>query len=133
MLVSKLFSNAASKPVSKPGSISSSMLLKISSTLAASCLLAAVAVTLGASSAAAASPNKAKHAAVAKHGVYRPRVAAYRDPRFTRGVRAQGEYPYIPRNAIRMPGYIFVPGVGILGESCDLPTSSCSNEYRDIQ
>src|ERR1700728_1671924 len=99
------------------------MLLKISSTLAASGLLAAVAVTLGGSS-AAASPNKAKHAAVAKHGVYRPRVAAYRDPRFTRGVWAEGEYPYVPRNAIRMPGYIFVPGVGILGESCDLPTSS---------
>ena len=25
------------------------------------------------------------------------------------------------------------PGVGILGESCDLPTSACPNEYRDIQ
>ena len=32
-----------------------------------------------------------------------------------------------------MPGYTFVPGVGILGESCDLPTSACPNEYRDIQ
>ena len=31
-----------------------------------------------------------------------------------------------------MPGYVFVPGRGILGESCDLPTSACSNEYRDI-
>jgi hypothetical protein len=39
----------------------------------------------------------------------------------------------VPPNAIRMPGYIFVPGVGILGESCDLPTSACSNRYRDIQ
>ena len=44
-----------------------------------------------------------------------------------------GRYGAIPPNAIRMPGYVFVPGVGILGESCDLPTSSCPNEYRDIQ
>ena len=39
----------------------------------------------------------------------------------------------IPPNAVRMPGYTFVPGVGILGKSCDLPTSACSNEYRDVQ
>jgi len=39
----------------------------------------------------------------------------------------------IPPNAIRMPGYTYVPGVGILGESCDLPSSACPNEYRDIQ
>ena len=28
---------------------------------------------------------------------------------------------HVPANAIRGPGYTFVPGVGILGESCDLP------------
>jgi hypothetical protein len=39
----------------------------------------------------------------------------------------------VPPDAIRMPGYTFVPGVGILGASCDLPTSACSNQYRDIQ
>jgi hypothetical protein len=44
-----------------------------------------------------------------------------------------GFLKHIPPNAIRMPGYIFVPGVGILGESCDLPTSACPNRYRDIQ
>ena len=38
----------------------------------------------------------------------------------------------VPPNAIRGPGYTFVPGVGILGESCDLPTSACTNEYRDV-
>ena len=42
-----------------------------------------------------------------------------------------GFLSHIPSNAIRMPGYTFVPGVGILGESCDLPTSACPNEYRD--
>jgi len=39
----------------------------------------------------------------------------------------------VPPNAILGPGYTFVPGVGILGESCDLPTSACTNEYRDVQ
>jgi hypothetical protein len=39
----------------------------------------------------------------------------------------------VPANAIGGPGYTFVPGVGILGESCDLPTSACTNEYRDVQ
>jgi hypothetical protein len=39
----------------------------------------------------------------------------------------------VPPNAIRMPGYTFVPGVGILGESCDLPTSACDNRYRDVK
>jgi hypothetical protein len=40
---------------------------------------------------------------------------------------------HVPGNAISGPGYTFVPGVGILGESCDLPTSACTNEYRDVQ
>jgi hypothetical protein len=40
---------------------------------------------------------------------------------------------HVPANAIRGPGYTFVPGVGILGESCDLPSSACTNEYRDVQ
>jgi hypothetical protein len=44
-----------------------------------------------------------------------------------------GFFAHVPPNAIRMPGYTFVPGVGILGESCDLPTSACSNEYRDVK
>jgi hypothetical protein len=117
-----------------------SMLLKISSMVAANCLLAALAVSVATSGAAAASPNK--HVAVAKHRAHYARtagyrdyagIAAYRDPRFTRRVESDSGYPYIPPNAIRMPGYVFVPGVGILGESCDLPTSSCSNEYRDVQ
>jgi hypothetical protein len=39
----------------------------------------------------------------------------------------------VPPNAIVGPGYTFVPGVGILGASCDLPTSACTNEYRDVR
>jgi hypothetical protein len=30
-------------------------------------------------------------------------------------------------------GYVFVPGHGILGEDCDMPTSTCPNELRDTQ
>jgi len=26
-----------------------------------------------------------------------------------------------------------VPGHGILGEDCNMPTSTCANEYRDIR
>jgi hypothetical protein len=66
--------------------------------------------------------------------------AHHKMDRWTRNVEGvvpyQPEYGFlsrIPSNAIRMPGYTFVPGVGILGASCDLPTSACSNEYRDIQ
>ena len=44
-----------------------------------------------------------------------------------------GFLSHVPPNAIRMPGYTFVPGVGILGESCDLPTSACPNQYRDVR
>jgi hypothetical protein len=44
----------------------------------------------------------------------------------------RGRPPWFLPKAITMPGYVFVPGRGILGESCDLPTSACSNEYRDI-
>jgi hypothetical protein len=43
------------------------------------------------------------------------------------------ETPPIPPNAIVGPGYTFIPGRGIVGESCDMPTSTCSNEYRDVQ
>jgi hypothetical protein len=30
-------------------------------------------------------------------------------------------------------GYVFVPGRGILGEDCNMPTSTCPNEVRDTQ
>jgi len=29
--------------------------------------------------------------------------------------------------------YVFVPGRGILGEDCDMPTSTCPNEVRDTR
>ena len=42
-------------------------------------------------------------------------------------------YVYARPHAFIGPGYVFVPEHGILGESCDMPTSACPNELRDIQ
>jgi len=97
--------------------------------VSASVLALALSMSPGTPGAVAASAVKNKHA-VTTQRVHR----AYAMHR-TRQFRSIDEARYggIPPNAIRMPGYVFVPGVGILGESCDLPTSSCSNENRDIQ
>ncbi len=43
---------------------------------------------------------------------------------------------YVPGAGDRLiygPGYVFVPGHGILDEDCDLPTSTCLNWYRDVR
>jgi hypothetical protein len=112
--------------------------LRVSAALSAAFLLAASAAALSPQSAAAASPYyKGKHAAPVVHRGYYG-YAAYHGPRAVHG----GTLPYgpeygflrqVPPNAIQMPGYTFVPGVGILGESCDLPTSACPNQYRDVK
>jgi hypothetical protein len=109
--------------------------LQISSALSAACLLAAFAVAP--QSAAAVYSYKAKHAAPVVHRGYYG-YAAYRGPRAAHpNTLPYGpEYGFlrqVPPNAIQMPGYTFVPGVGILGESCDLPTSACPNQYRDVK
>jgi hypothetical protein len=106
--------------------------LETSRAFCAGFLLAAAALSLGAQSAAAASH---KHAAPVVRHVHQG-YAAYRSPRFAPPATLPygpeyGFLSHVPPNAISMPGYIFVPGVGILGESCDLPTSACPNEYRD--
>jgi hypothetical protein len=98
--------------------------------------LAAVALSLGGQSAAAASA-KYQRAMPIVHRTH-PLYAPYRRPYFARPQALPygpeyGFLRYVPANAFRMPGYTFVPGVGILGESCDMPTSACTNEYRDVQ
>jgi hypothetical protein len=43
---------------------------------------------------------------------------------------------YVPGDSnqlIHGPGYVFVPGHGILDEDCNMPTSTCPNEYRDVR
>ena len=97
--------------------------------------IASLAMSLVAPATAIAAHNKATklhHLHYTRPGAaYRPRLFAE-----DRALPYRPEYGFLPRvppDAIRMPGYTFVPGVGILGASCDLPTSACSNQYRDIQ
>jgi hypothetical protein len=98
--------------------------------------LAAIVVSLGAQSASAASTD---HRRLGKPLPHRHHLyATDRGPALAppEALPYGPEYGFlrrVPPNAIRGPGYTFVPGVGILGESCDLPSSACSNEYRDIQ
>jgi hypothetical protein len=107
--------------------------LKMPCVLSASLLLAMVAVCLGTQSAVAASYKRSPPVHRVHHA-----YATYRGSRFAHpGTLPYGpEYGFlahVPPNAIRMPGYTFVPGLGILGESCDLPTSACDNRYRDVK
>ena len=106
--------------------------LKTPGVLAVSCLLAAIA----ASPVAAASPNKSGRTLPVAHRFHHLYAYAGSGIAHLAILPRAPEYgflPYVPPNAIGGPGYTFVPGVGILGESCDLPTSACTNEYRDVQ
>lgn len=104
-----------------------------SAVVASGLAIAALVVPLVAGSAASAASATGNEPATRKaHRLHRTYVAHHRH-QVTRYVPEYGGYEHLPPNAIRMPGYVFVPGVGILGESCDLPTSACPNEYRDIQ
>jgi hypothetical protein len=103
------------------------MLPKTSNVFGAALALAVTMVSFGAQSATARALQR-------HHHLY----AMYRGPSFAPPATLPyapeyGFLRHIPANAISGPGYTFVPGVGILGESCDLPTSACTNEYRDVQ
>jgi hypothetical protein len=109
--------------------------LKIAVAFAAA-MLAAFAIVLGPQSAAAAYAKKGQRAAPVVHrGYYGYAATHWPRARYPQTLPYRPEYGFlrsVPPNAIQMPGYTFVPGVGILGESCDLPTSACTNEYRDV-
>jgi hypothetical protein len=107
------------------------MSLNVSHGFCASVLLAALALSLGAQSAAAANANQGRLGKPVPHR-YTHRGASVARPATLPYGPEYGFLRHVPANAIRGPGYTFVPGVGILGESCDLPTSACTNEYRDV-
>ena len=96
------------------------------------------AASIGVHSVAAASVRHTRHAYVS-HAYANHAYASHRHgPWFAHGatlpyVPEYGFLRQVPPNAIVGPGYTFVPGVGILGKSCDLPTSACTNEYRDVR
>jgi hypothetical protein len=94
---------------------------KTSSTFTAGLTIVAVAVALAGPAAANSDKQKASRTHRAHHAsAMMPTV---------------GSPPYrsLPPNALRMPGYVFVPGRGILDEACNLPTSACPNSERDVQ
>jgi len=98
----------------------------------------AATVSVGTHVAAAANVRHTRHA-YPSHAYTNHAYASHRHrPWYARGATLPygPEYGFLrklPPNAIVGPGYTFVPGVGILGASCDLPTSACTNEYRDVK
>lgn len=104
--------------------------LRMSATVATFACLLVVPATASANNGNASKQHRL-HRAQAYHVAYRPRTVAA--GRVLPYAPEYGFLDHVPPNAIRMPGYTFVPGVGILGASCDLPTSACSNQYRDVQ
>jgi len=81
---------------------------------------AMLAISLGSLPAMAANgDNYAK-----PHRVHRERVVYVTHRRLPYG-RRYDYLSHVPADAIRSPGDTFVPGVGILGTPCDLPTSAC--------
>jgi hypothetical protein len=98
--------------------------------------LVAILVSFGAQSTTAASGDQRRLGRPSPHrhhfyAMYRGR--SFAPPPALPRAPEYGFLGQVPANAIRGLGYTFVPGVGILGESCDLPTSACTNEYRDVQ
>jgi hypothetical protein len=107
---------------------------RIRATLAAGLTTAALSISLGSTATAANGDKYAKpHRVHHERALYATHRSSGRQAEALPYGPEYGFLSHIPANAIRMPGYIFVPGVGILGASCDLPTSACSNQYRDIQ
>lgn len=87
--------------------------------------------TAGDSSARWYRAHHAHHAVYREHSTHQLRISA--DGERLPYAPEYGFLHHVPPNAIRGPGYTFVPGKGILGASCDLPSSACSNEYRDVR
>jgi len=75
------------------------------------------------------------------HPVSHTHTVAAAHPRYFGSYRPlRGYYTqhgqYVPGAGDRLiygPGYVYVPGHGILDEACNLPSSTCPNEYRDIR
>lgn len=55
------------------------------------------------------------------------RPATHSAPQHPAALRA------VPPIVFRGPGYLYVPRVGIVDEACNLPTSACPNEMRDVR
>jgi hypothetical protein len=111
-------------------------LLMASSTALALGLSASHAI---AHSAAGEGKNSQAHRAAQVTSHHRSREAhrraiAHRSERGAGGQRAPTFYAAPPAVPVyRWPGYTYVPRKGIVDEACNLPTSACPNEMRDIR
>ncbi len=98
-------------------------------TLAATLVIASLAVALGAGGAAAASRDRHAAGAPRAHRAY---VARHHGQFVRRRLppyyAAPGAMSAAPRY---VAGYTYLPGHGILDEACNLPTSACPNSERD--
>jgi hypothetical protein len=95
-----------------------------------------IGVVLGALATASAGGDGSQ-TATARRTVWNDRVAHRRHVPRRAAVNSR-HYGYngpsaLPPGVMVMPGYVFVPGRGILGAACDLPTSTCPNTERDVQ
>ncbi len=77
--------------------------------------------------------HRETHSAAHEQRVAHHRTIAHR---FVRGTPAYGAPFYVAPPGVAVyhgPGYTYVPRKGIVDEACNLPTSACPNELRDIQ
>ncbi len=95
--------------------------------------IAASAVVFGftAANSSAYSWPRSKHYAHSSHWRYARPGTVYRAPAYGT-YSGPGSYGP-PAYAYHGPGYIYAPGRGIVDEACNLPTSACPNEMRDVQ
>jgi hypothetical protein len=103
-------------------------------TLKLCCLIAALLAVAGTISPAVASNDRLS--AVSRHRVHAVHrsFGGHRRQMPLYGYHVRGQYvPGTRDTLIYGPGYVFVPGHGILDEDCDMPTSTCSNEYRPVK
>jgi hypothetical protein len=91
-------------------------------------VVAPLLVSLGSGTAFAQRENR-QAASVVHRVSHRARVV-HSKKFVSRVAPAYGDNSWIPYRRFT-PGYI--PGRGIPGEDCNMPSSTCSNEYRDVQ
>jgi hypothetical protein len=106
--------------------------------------VASLSVGLGTMSVAVASnhsPHRVHQTSKVHHRYFgKPAYGYYSTPAYgyystpPYGYAPLGQYvPSVSDRLIHGPGYVFVPGHGILDEDCNMPTSTCPNEYRNVR
>lgn len=70
-----------------------------------------------------------------RHWGYAAPLYDYAAPLYDGDRRWPASYGWVApsERPIAMPGYVYLPGHGIIGSPCDMPDSACSNEYRNVR